>query len=111
MWKKWKDKILRRNNRDLEKWEINQQEMKELVKKGVKLIDVRSPQEYREGHFDGAILLPEYEIKKQAKQVLPNPEEEIIVYCLSGHRSKKAQQELHQLGYQKVYHLTQGMLS
>ena len=37
-----------------------------------------------------------------------NPKEEIIVYCSSGQRSKKAKDKLERLGYEKVYNLYNG---
>ena len=75
------------------------------MKQGAVLVDVRSPQEYQEGHLQGAISLPEYEIKKTVDTVLPDKTQEIIVYCSTGHRSLKAQKQLEKLGYQKVYNL------
>ena len=32
------------------------------------IIDVRSPQEFKEGHLEGAISIPEYEIKNRMKK-------------------------------------------
>ncbi len=48
--------------------EIELKEMIEMQKKGAILIDVRSPQEYREGHLLNSILIPEYEIKNQIQK-------------------------------------------
>mgnify|MGYP004607182213 CR=1 FL=1 len=49
------------NKKDIKKEEINQ-----YIQQGAILIDVRSPQEYREGHLDGAISIPDYQIKRTA---------------------------------------------
>ena len=84
------------------------QELEELRKRGITIIDVRSTQEFQEGHIDGAISIPEYEIKKDIIDRI-SPEEEIIVYCSSGQRSKKAKQKLEKLGYKKVYNLYNGL--
>ncbi len=97
-----------RKQRVINEFDINEEEMKFLVSKGAILIDVRSKQEYEEGHIEGAILLPEYDIKKKAREVLPDKKKEIIVYCSSGTRSKKAQEELNDIGYMKVYNLYNG---
>ena len=94
--------------RKIDKDDITIEELENLRKKGVKIIDVRSPQEYKEGHIDGAISIPEYEIKKDIIDRI-SPEEEIIVYCSSGQRSKKAKQKLEKLGYKKVYNLYNGL--
>ena len=105
MLKKIKNKIKKKNNRGMEQPDITMEELKKLEKKGAILIDVRSPQEYKEGHLNGAISLPEYEIKENVETILKNKKEIIIVYCSSGSRSKKAQKELIEMGYETVYNL------
>ena len=94
--------------RDIEENDIGLKELKQFQKEGAIIIDVRSPQEYREGHISGAISIPEYEIKKEAQKKLKNKNETIVVYCSSGGRSKKAQKQLRKLGYQNVYNLYEG---
>lgn len=96
-------------NRDIRKDDIDMQELQEMVKKGAILLDVRSPQEYEEGHINGAILIPEYELKRDADKFLTNKEEVIVVYCSTGMRSKKAQKELKEKGYKNVYNLYNGL--
>lgn len=88
--------------------EINYQEMLEKIKQGTKLIDVRTKQEYMEGHFDNAILIPYYEISKTIQNIIPNKEQDIIVYCQNGGRSQKAYEILKQKGYNNVYNLKDG---
>ena len=95
-------------NRDIKKDDIDMQELQEMAKKGAILLDVRSPQEYREGHIDGAISIPEYEIKKEVEKKLKDKDINIVVYCSSGGRSKKAQKQLKKLGYKNVYNLYEG---
>ena len=95
-------------NRNVDKFDINEEEMNVVLKKGAILVDVRSKQEYDEGHMEGAILLPEYDIKKKANMLLPNKNMNIIVYCSSGTRSKKAKEELKNMGYKNVYNLYNG---
>ena len=101
-------KIKKHLTRKLAENDITMQELEELRKKGITVIDVRSTQEFQEGHIDGAISIPEYEIKKDIIDRI-SPEEEIIVYCSSGQRSKKAKQKLEKLGYKKVYNLYNGL--
>lgn len=101
--KKLKDYFKRKIDKD----DITIEELENLRKKGVKIIDVRSLQEYEEGHIDGAISIPEYEIRKEIIDKI-NPKEEIVVYCSSGQRSKKAKDKLERLGYEKVYNLYSG---
>lgn len=96
--------------REIVEKDIGIEELKQFQNEGAILIDVRSPQEYREGHIDGAILIPEYEMKKKVENILSDKEKTIIVYCSSGGRSKKAQKLLKKLGYQNVYNLYEGYL-
>ena len=89
--------------------DINEEQLKDLIKKENVLIDVRSPQEYNEGHLDGAICIPEYEIEKEIKNQVEDKQKIIILYCDSGGRSKKAQKKLEKLGYSNVYNLYKGI--
>lgn len=66
------------------------------------IIDARTEDEFAEGHIEGAILIPEYEIASRAKKELPDKEALILVYCRSGRRSKIASEELVKLGYENV---------
>ena len=98
----------KKKDRSINKYDIDEKELNLILSKGAILVDVRSPQEYEEGHMEDAILLPEYDIKKKAKDLLPDKNKEIVVYCSSGTRSKKAQEELQDMGYTKVYNLYNG---
>lgn len=66
------------------------------------IIDARTIEEFNEGHIDGAILIPEYEIVERAEKELHEKDQLILVYCRSGRRSKIAAQALVDLGYTKV---------
>lgn len=89
--------------------EINKEQLEKMVENGAILVDVRSEQEYNEGHLENAILLPEYEIKSKAEEILTDKLQTIIVYCSSGYRSEKAKKKLEKLGYQKIYNLCKGL--
>ena len=73
------------------------------------LLDVRSPQEYKEGHLDGSILIPTYDIKRRALSILKDKHNPIIVYCQGGERSRKVATMLKQMGYVHVYNLKDGI--
>ena len=88
---KLKKIIKERLNRSIERKDIMQSEIKSIMSNGAILIDVRSMQEYNEGHLDNSILLPEYEILKKIENIVPNKNTKLILYCSSGTRSKKAQ--------------------
>ena len=58
-------KIQKHLKRNIDNREITLEEMQKLIKNGAIVIDVRSMQEYNEGHVDGAISIPEYEIDEK----------------------------------------------
>lgn len=66
------------------------------------IIDARTTEEFNEGHIEGAILIPEYEITERAEAEIPQKEQLILVYCRSGRRSKIAAEALVDLGYTNV---------
>ncbi len=84
--------------------QISQQEAKSLMQseKDYIIIDARTEEEFAEGHIEGAVLIPEYEISTRAEKELPNKKQLILVYCRSGRRSKIASQILADLGYTNV---------
>ena len=88
--------------------EINFEQLKNMVSKGAILIDVRSPQEFKEGHLPGAINIPEYEIRK-VKNEMPKLNQQIVVYCQYGGRSKNAYNMMKKMGYTNVYSLKGGL--
>ena len=66
------------------------------------ILDVRTEEEFAEGHIPGAALIPDYEIRDRAREMLPDKEQLIFVYCRSGNRSKKASAALAEMGYTNV---------
>lgn len=103
-------KISRIFYRSIENKEISYKNLKELMKnKTVYLIDVRSNQEYEEGHLDGAINISMYTIEKEILNYVKNKNDLIILYCSSGGRSREAKKTLENLGYQNVYNLKGGI--
>ena len=69
---------------------------------GAVLLDVRTPEEYREGHIPGAINIPNETIGTEDIPELPDKEQLILVYCRSGNRSKQASEKLVKLGYTNI---------
>lgn len=69
---------------------------------GYILLDVRTRQEYGQGHIPGAVNLPNEEIGETAPELLPDQEQTIYVYCHSGRRSKQAAEKLSALGYTRL---------
>lgn len=84
--------------------QISAQKAKEIMDSSADyiIIDARTDEEFAQGHIQGAVLIPEYEIRSRAEQELPDKEALILVYCRSGRRSKIASEELVTLGYTNV---------
>jgi rhodanese-related sulfurtransferase len=84
---------------------IDSKEAKEIMEQNedIIILDVRTEEEFREGHIKGAILLPDYEVEEKAEEVLVDKSTTILVYCRSGRRSASAAKALLTLGYTKIY--------
>ncbi len=83
---------------------ITAAEAKEIMdsQEGYIILDVRTQEEYDEGHIPGAILIPNTEIEERAEEELTNKDQMILVYCRSGRRSKMAAEILVELGYTNI---------
>ena len=73
-------------------------------KENAVLLDVRTPQEYREGHIPGSKNVPLQTLDK-VRSVVENKDAELFVYCYSGARSRQATVMLQHMGYTKVQNL------
>ena len=91
--------------------ELNYEELKRVMKNNTKvnLIDVRSNQEYKEGHLKKAVNLPVYDLEKKIQSIVNNKDEIIILYCQSDYRSQKGKKILNKMGYYNVFYLKGGM--
>ena len=83
---------------------ITAEEAKEIMdtKEGYIILDVRTQEEYEQGHIPGAILIPDTEINAEVEKVLTDKDQLILVYCRSGRRSKLAAEALVELGYTNI---------
>ena len=83
---------------------ITAEEAKEIMdsEEGYIILDVRTQEEYDEGHIPGAILIPYTQIGEKANEMLPDKDQLILVYCRSGRRSKIAAEALAELGYTNI---------
>ncbi len=75
--------------------EVGVEALAEAWRRGVRLIDVRSPEEFAEGHVPGAVNVP-------LEEVLASPQrfagEELHVICRSGGRSLRAAEAVNAAG-------------
>ena len=74
------------------------------------ILDVRTPQEFAEGHLRGAVNLdiqaPDFE--RQLKAL--DRGKTYLVYCRTGNRSIRAVRAMEQLGFQSIQHMAQGIV-
>lgn len=84
--------------------QISREKAQEMMKsEDVVVVDVRTQEEYAEGHIPGAICVPNESIVDAQPEELPDLGQTILVYCRSGRRSKAASQKLADIGYTNVY--------
>lgn len=95
--------------RDLDAQKARQMIQESKIGKSLVIIDVRSPQEFAEGHIDGAINVnvndPEFENNLEKL----DRNQTYLVNCRSGHRSLKACSIMADKGFGKVYNLFGGL--
>ena len=81
--------------------DINQGVEQYKTTSGAILLDVRTPQEYSEGHIPESRNIPLQNIDKTA-EIVDNKDTPLFVHCLSGGRSRQAATVLKQMGYTNV---------
>ncbi len=67
------------------------------------VVDVRTPEEYEEGHIPGAVNIPNEEIGDTEPDLLKDKDAVLLIHCRSGVRSKAASDKLVELGYTQIY--------
>ena len=92
------------NNREAAYMNITAEEAKQIMdsETGYIILDVRTQEEYDQGHIPGAIVISHEQIAEKAEEVLTDKDQLILVYCRSGRRSKLAAQILAELGYTNI---------
>ena len=92
------------NDREAVYVNITAEEAKAIMdnEEGYVILDVRTQEEYDQGHIPGAIVISHEEIAEKAEEVLTDKDQLILVYCRSGRRSKIAAEALVELGYTNI---------
>ncbi len=72
------------------------------TEKNYVILDVRTPEEFAQGHIPGAINIANEQIGREKRPELPDENQLILVYCRSGNRSKQAAGKLAQAGYTNI---------
>jgi len=87
---------------------VENETFKTLIQKDYPLIDLRTPQEYDEGHIDKAsnIDFNATDFNDQISKL--DKDQPFLIYCAAGGRSAKAAVLMESLGFKKVYELKGG---
>ena len=89
-----------KNGKKAEYKKITSDEAKKMMEtQKVIVVDVRTLEEYNEGHIPNAISVPLETIENKAEAKLKNKDDLILVYCRSGRRSREAALKLIEKGY------------
>lgn len=92
--------------------QISQQSLLEVLNtpnNNIVLLDVRSEEEYNDGHVEGAINISHDTIKENIEFLEQYKSKAIVVYCRSGRRAALAIDILTQNGFSNIQHLTGDM--
>jgi phage shock protein E len=74
--------------------------VKQKIEAGAKVVDVRSPEEFRDGGYPGAVNIP---LQALAGRLGELPKDKpVVLYCASGARSGMAARQLRQAGFADV---------
>jgi phage shock protein E len=92
----------------VEKITIEQFEEK-AKEKDVVILDVRSPEEFKEGHVPGATNVNVSDEKFAEKVEALGKDKSILVYCRSGKRSTVATEKMSKMGFEKLYNFVGSM--
>ena len=78
----------------------------------LQLIDVRTPEEFAQGHIDGALNLNFYDddFTQQLEQKL-DKNRPVMLYCRSGNRSGQAASQMVTMGFKELYDLKGGFMA
>jgi phage shock protein E len=77
-----------------------------LINEGALVIDVRSEEEFDEGHLDGAVNIPHTEIQRAAESIGSDLDRPVVFYCGSGRRAGLVIYELSNMGYKNLHNAT-----
>ncbi len=89
--------------------DITSVEAKTMLDKSrnIYLLDVRTPDERRQGYIPGSVLIPIDMVERRISEIPKN--RPVIVYCAVGSRSRPVAQALARSGYAEVYNMKDGI--
>ncbi len=93
--------------------DITPKQLAELLRRdpSVVVVDVRTPEEYGQGHIAGSRQIDYYSAEFHERlQRLPK-DRDVVLYCRSGKRSSDAKSFLVSIGYSRVFNLNGGIIA
>ena len=75
------------------------------------ILDVRTPEEFAEGHLEGALNIDIYDENFDQQLEMLEKDQPVFVYCKAGTRSEEAGRHLRQLGFNQIYDLKGGIMA
>ena len=87
--------------------DISQSELMQRIKAdhAQLILDVRSPEEYKDGHIPGAINIPNTQLISRLVEIDSYKSKDVVLYCWSGGRVITAANILQSAGFRKLLHL------
>ena len=77
-----------------------------MIEAGALVIDVRSPEEFADGHLDGAVNIQWHDSEAIAEAIGINKQRQVVMYCRSGNRANKSITKMKALGYDNIFNAT-----
>lgn len=99
--------------------EVTTEQLQQALRDGARIIDVREPAEYAQGHIRGAVNMPRGVLEMQLNQhpdvagyddaLQRIADKPLYLICKTGGRSALAAESLERMGFDKVYSVSGGM--
>lgn len=90
---------------------INNENLKELTKDDILLLDIRTKEEYEEKNIPNSINIQLNDLLYNIDEIEEYKNKKIVVYCRSGHRSITACNLLSMEGFTNLYNLEKGIIN
>jgi len=87
---------------------ISSQDLIRLMNQGALVLDIRKPDEFAQGHVNGAKHLPSDQILTASETFKRFKDKPVVVYCDSGSLASAAVRQLNQQGFSKAFTLRGG---
>jgi rhodanese-related sulfurtransferase len=86
---------------------ISPQELADRIEAGEAplVLDVRSEEEFAEGHIPGAVHIPHDQLEARLAELSITKDDEVVVHCQGGRRAELCQNVLRDAGFTKVLDL------